>query len=954
MNKIDQILAFIKSINEKLNSWIANAKKVEELPEMEVVNSEALMMVSELEEGIWTSKKLEIQKIIDGISLAGQNNTLREILLGEITDEHDLEYLFDNNAISVAPTELVILIVLQTISAKQIQRQFLWKLGKGDFAPIGSSDLNTKVLELQPKFINEIIADELTAAPDAIVYDFGTITDPIIDVINVSTPVFDFSNDEKIYYIRFTKDDIKYLYNFVGVDGEYGDSALQMVESDLVLVYSSEIIDVISLIEGKLDKDGFSGTAQDLNLRIGVLEGAQGKGNRFTGKSYALWSSTGLTYNVVYTSYYLNDILYPGGIMPKTLTASDPTNPRFDTIAVDATGPIVITGTPSASPEVPSTDPNTQLAITSVLVQAGATTPAGVSNEDIYKENAEWTAVSNNGTVDFNATTTPFQGSKHIDCGAFTNGQYLRFTDSVVNQIADFTEIGITPNLKSVFSNSTKFSVRFYNGTTAVSSTVVISSGAYNFDRTIVNAYQMVILPISAFTFTSSSFDRIEIVMNGSNANGFRMDNIILYKGSGSASPEQNAITSIITDSGIVNATQKDDAIQLIGGLGIDITSSGKVITISGTTDLSDYYTKSETDTALGLKVDKDGSKVLSDNNYSTSEKNKLASIDATHYLPPLQTTAQLSALPQASVSDKARVYVENELSDYFYDATASSGDIAPDDQTGGVGFWKQVAVGGETAASIKTKYESNPDTNAFTDAEQAKLSAISGTNTGNETATTIATINHGATVKTTLVDADEITGQDSASSFGLIRVTCLNLYNYLKTKFDSIYQVVLTDSVFGTFINSLTGKTTPVDADSISIVDSADSNKQKKVSLTNFKAFLKTYFDTLYSSSSLGQISITTSVSITTATTDGSGNTQYGKHVLIKNGVNNINITVNGVSTTPTTYQKEGTGTITFVQGSGRTLRQVDGTAILNGAVGSTATLASDVTIDSLRISNA
>lgn len=103
-----------------------------------------------------------------------------------------------------------------------------------------------------------------------------------------------------------------------------------------------------------------------------------------------------------------------------------------------------------------------------------------------------------------------------------------------------------------------------------------------------------------------------------------------------------------------------------------------------------------------------------------------------------------------------------------------------------------------------------------------------------------------------------------------------------------------------------------------------------------------------------IGQISITTSVSITTATLSSNGISQYGKHVLIKNGVNNINITVNGVDSLPTTYQKEGTGTITFVQGSGRTLRQVDGTAILNGAVGSTASISTDGTTDSLRVSNA
>lgn len=60
------------------------------------------------------------------------------------------------------------------------------------------------------------------------------------------------------------------------------------------------------------------------------------------------------------------------------------------------------------------------------------------------------------------------------------------------------------------------------------------------------------------------------------------------------------------------------------------------------------------------------------------------------------------------------------------------------------------------------------------------------------ETASSIATINHTTSAKTTLVDTDELTGQDSASSFSLIRVTCLNIYNYLKTKFDLIYSPVI------------------------------------------------------------------------------------------------------------------------------------------------------------------
>jgi hypothetical protein len=63
-----------------------------------------------------------------------------------------------------------------------------------------------------------------------------------------------------------------------------------------------------------------------------------------------------------------------------------------------------------------------------------------------------------------------------------------------------------------------------------------------------------------------------------------------------------------------------------------------------------------------------------------------------------------------------------------------------------------------------------------------------SGTNTGDETAARIATINHGTSAKTSLVDADEITGQDSAASFALIRTTWTNVKTFLKTYFDTLY----------------------------------------------------------------------------------------------------------------------------------------------------------------------
>lgn len=57
-----------------------------------------------------------------------------------------------------------------------------------------------------------------------------------------------------------------------------------------------------------------------------------------------------------------------------------------------------------------------------------------------------------------------------------------------------------------------------------------------------------------------------------------------------------------------------------------------------------------------------------------------------------------------------------------------------------------------------------------------------------------------------------------------------------------------VTDSVNVGAVNAAaTSKATPIDADSFPIVDSAASNVIKRVTFTNLKAFLKTYFDTLY-----------------------------------------------------------------------------------------------------------
>lgn len=97
-----------------------------------------------------------------------------------------------------------------------------------------------------------------------------------------------------------------------------------------------------------------------------------------------------------------------------------------------------------------------------------------------------------------------------------------------------------------------------------------------------------------------------------------------------------------------------------------------------------------------------------------------------------------------------------------------------------------------------------------------------------------------GYTADTTPLDTDEVFGHDTVSGFNL-RTTWVNIKTFLNTYFAGIYQVILTAANFGDFIVALTGKTTPVGADSLIISDSAASDDAKKVSLTNFMAAIFT-----------------------------------------------------------------------------------------------------------------
>ena len=134
---------------------------------------------------------------------------------------------------------------------------------------------------------------------------------------------------------------------------------------------------------------------------------------------------------------------------------------------------------------------------------------------------------------------------------------------------------------------------------------------------------------------------------------------------------------------------------------------------------------------------------------------------------------------------------------------------------------------------------------------QATQLEVDTGTNTDKfVTPSTLSNSTWAFTTAKTL--ATLLTGLSATSGTFTYSDTLLTAFGKIKYLIDNIattYQAILTDVNFGLFSTALTSKTLPVDADTVNLSDSADSNKAKKLSFANLKAWILSFVPTAITS---------------------------------------------------------------------------------------------------------
>jgi hypothetical protein len=292
-----------------------------------------------------------------------------------------------------------------------------------------------------------------------------------------------------------------------------------------------------------------------------------------------VWQSDYI-FKVSAASYYINNTLYNSAEDDVTLDAADPTNNRFDVIALDdSQAVVVVKGVASANPSVPTINPGSQLSLSIVLVTANTTEPAGISTSVVYADNAggptEWNWTTSGSGFNTNSTNNPKSPStKDIEGTTVTAGSYAQGTipSSSLN-INDTTFLVMYIRSKATWTNKRGLLVGLYDANNVLQgNTVTISrSGTWGFDSSTTGSYQQVAIPSYAFNVPSTAVvTKIRIIDFGGSI-GFYLDDI--YFQGGAVSNPSPVLPTDCTDGNILYA--QNNTINCLANIPVTNLNSG-------------------------------------------------------------------------------------------------------------------------------------------------------------------------------------------------------------------------------------------------------------------------------------------------------------------------------------------------------------------------------------------
>jgi hypothetical protein len=336
------------------------------------------------------------------------------------------------------------------------------------------------------------------------------------------------------------------------------------------------------------------------------------------------WIS-GYTYNVSPAIFYINGVRYTSASTNITLATPDATNDRIDVFALTTSGTAVaVQGTPTSNPEKPDLNNNTQIEASFAVVEHGTTQPSNITQEWIYQENTEWTTAVSAATITASSTNSPFAGTKDVEGTAVANGNNITYTRGTALNLSTFSNPVITFEIKSKASWGTnkKFTLQWFNGTTAVGNAVPFGDQSYGFVSSSTSSYFLVSIPLKDFGALSTVTKLRMQAANTSGTFGFFIDNIqiqsvtqtgttgiqtVLGTSPINVTTSGNTATVSLNNSGITAGTYNNVTLDAhgiaTGGSNVGYLTGNQNITVTATGDATGTSTSSATSPSLPLTL---------------------------------------------------------------------------------------------------------------------------------------------------------------------------------------------------------------------------------------------------------------------------------------------------------------------------------------------------------------